>query len=121
MGHNVDNNRGVFLPGIDQNRTCGAITSLVQGHKIEAMFLADTMHSWVGRLKAGGCIGGPIAELPEVCADPQLRANGAFQQVPLPLPFVGSICFGWSSVSSPACAFFQLCFLYLAFCCFSTC
>ena len=33
----------------------------------------------------GGCIGGPIAELPEVCADPQLRANGAFQVVTHPV------------------------------------
>jgi crotonobetainyl-CoA:carnitine CoA-transferase CaiB-like acyl-CoA transferase len=37
------------------------------------------------RLEEAGCIAGPIAELPEVCADPQLRANGAFQKVSHPV------------------------------------
>ena len=42
---------------------------------------AGTMSEWLARFEEHGCIAGPIATLPEVCEDPQLRANGAFEKV----------------------------------------
>jgi crotonobetainyl-CoA:carnitine CoA-transferase CaiB-like acyl-CoA transferase len=51
------------------------------GAKIQAIIRQRDMPYWVEALEACGCIAGPVATLPEVCADPQLRANGAFRQV----------------------------------------
>ena len=55
------------------------------GAKIQAVIRKRDMAYWVEALEAGGCIAGPIATLPEVCADPQLRANGAFRSVAHPV------------------------------------
>lgn len=51
------------------------------GEQLEAVFATRPMAEWLAELDAAGCIAGPVAELPEVCQDPQLRANGAFEEV----------------------------------------
>ena len=55
------------------------------GGAIQDIFDTDDLQPWLDKLEAAGCIAGPIAELPEVCADPALRANGAFVTVKHPI------------------------------------
>ena len=55
------------------------------GAAIQEIFRTDTMANWLDKLEEAGCIAGPIATLPEVCEDPQLRANGAFREVTHPV------------------------------------
>ena len=51
----------------------------------DAIFAAAPMQQWIGRMEEAGCICAPIATLPEVCADKQLRANGAFAKITHPV------------------------------------
>lgn len=57
--------------------------------KIRVIFAEADLAIWSERLDAAGLVWGPGAELPEVVADPQLRAMGAFQTVQHPDPAVG--------------------------------
>ena len=54
------------------------------GALIEERFRRHDRAHWAGRLDAHGIIWAPIAELPEVVEDPQLRALGAFSVVDHP-------------------------------------
>lgn len=56
---------------------------------IRAIFAADELDTWAQRLDTAGLVWGRGAELPEVVADPQLRAMGAFETVQHPDPAVG--------------------------------
>ena len=51
------------------------------GAQIQGIISTHDMPFWLEKLEEAGCIAGPIATLPEVCEDPQLRANGAFREV----------------------------------------
>lgn len=55
------------------------------GSAIQEIIATDTMASWIHQLSEAGCIAGPLSELPEVVDDPQLRLNGAFQEVTHPV------------------------------------
>jgi crotonobetainyl-CoA:carnitine CoA-transferase CaiB-like acyl-CoA transferase len=66
-------------------RVGSAAARMELGAKVQEILRRRDMRYWLEALEAGGCIAGPVATLPEVCADPQLRANGAFRQVTHPV------------------------------------
>jgi len=49
------------------------------------VFAAAPQRQWIGRIEDAGCICAPVATLPEVCDDKQLRANGAFAKITHPV------------------------------------
>jgi crotonobetainyl-CoA:carnitine CoA-transferase CaiB-like acyl-CoA transferase len=48
---------------------------------LQPVFAAVPLAEWLRRLGEAGCIHAPVQTLAEVCADPQLRENGAFATV----------------------------------------
>ena len=51
---------------------------------LEQRFLGEDLATWRARLDEAGCLWAPVAELPEVIADPQPRAMGAFATIEHP-------------------------------------
>ena len=51
---------------------------------LEQRFLGEDLATWRARLDEAGCLWAPVAALPEVIADPQPRAMGAFAEVDHP-------------------------------------
>ena len=49
------------------------------GAEMRAIFLQHPMEHWVRSLREAGCVVAPVAQVSEVCADDQLRANGVFK------------------------------------------
>ena len=76
-------------PGWATDERYDSITKLLArgaelAEALEQRFLGEDLETWRGRLDEAGCLWAPVAELPEVIADPQPRAMGAFATVEHP-------------------------------------
>ena len=89
-GGEVDNNKGAEEEWLSASGAFASARARYRarrdlGARVAAIMKTDTLESWLARLKHHGCIAGPVSTLPEVCADRQLRENGAFHRVHHPV------------------------------------